>query len=113
MLTMSTMIIETAGVSVSPAPRRQALATNMQIRNGAEGLSIRKVAEREIACASPWSPVAFTTTPAPAARNTINPTPTMRGEQHRLPAGGVRSPAMTCPGRAGDDRRRAGPNRAG
>src|SRR5258706_12067258 len=42
MLIRFTAIIEIAGVSVSPAPRRQALATNITVKNGSDTDSIRR-----------------------------------------------------------------------
>ena len=38
----ATVTITHAGVTVSPAPRRQALATNIITRNGTAGVSIRR-----------------------------------------------------------------------
>src|SRR3954468_17219068 len=42
MLIRLTTIIEIAGVSVSPAPRRHALATSITVRNGRQIVSIRR-----------------------------------------------------------------------
>src|SRR3954466_11336890 len=59
MLMTLTTIIETAGVSVSPAPRRHALATIITVRNGTHHVSIRRYdsANRDASADNPVSTI--------------------------------------------------------